>query len=110
MAENSASSPFLLALTTLPSKSDADALAQALIEKRLAACINLMPVQSHFRWEGAPRKESEVLMLIKTTQAQLKVLQQQVLSSHPYQLPEFITLPITGGSEAYLKWMQSETV
>ena len=96
----------ILALTTVSSESQARSLARQLVENRLAACVNQVHVASTYRWKGALEEEPEILLLIKTTRARQTDLQEVLLEAHPYELPEFITLPITGGLEPYLKWLQ----
>ena len=96
---------YILAMTTVSSESQARRLAEQLVENRLAACVNQVRVDSVYRWKGALEAEAEVLLLIKTTRARQEDLRQALLRAHPYELPEFITLPITGGSTAYLKWL-----
>jgi periplasmic divalent cation tolerance protein len=105
-----ADSDYVLVLTTLPADSDAGAFAQALVEDRLAACVNLLPVmESVFRWEGNIDRESERQLLIKSSRARLVALWDRVRALHPYEVPEFIVLPIVDGNAAYLKWMGEAT-
>lgn len=96
----------ILALTTVSGEPQARDLARQLVESRLAACVNQVRVASTYRWRGAVEEEPEILLLIKTTRARQADLQDALLEAHPYELPEFITLPITDGSEPYLKWLQ----
>lgn len=96
----------ILALTTVSDELQARDLARQLVENRLAACVNQVRVASTYSWKGAVEEEPEILLLIKTTRARQADLQNALLEAHPYELPEFITLPITDGSEPYLKWLQ----
>ncbi len=96
----------ILALTTVSGEPQARDLARQLVESRLAACVNQVRIASTYRWKGALEEEPEILLLIKTTRARQADLQDALQQAHPYELPEFITLPITGGSEPYLAWLQ----
>ena len=96
----------ILALTTVSGEPQARDLARQLVESRLAACVNQVRVASTYSWKGAVEEVPEILLLIKTTRARQADLQNALLEAHPYELPEFITLPITDGSEPYLKWLQ----
>jgi periplasmic divalent cation tolerance protein len=87
----------------------ADKFAIALKEK-LIACANLVPkVESHYWWQGKVEHGTEVLMILKTTQAALTRLEKLVLSEHPYDTPEFLVLPVNSGTERYLKWLSDST-
>lgn len=100
----------LLVLTNLPDAASADALAAALIEARLAACVNILaPCRSVYRWNGAVEQASEVPMLIKTTEDRYAALEAAIRTQHPYELPEIIALPITRGLPDYLAWVDTET-
>lgn len=100
------STGYVLAMTTMPDETQARRLAKQLVEERLAACVNRVRVDSTYRWKGEVEAEPEVLLLIKTTRDRQADLQKALLDAHPYELPEFIVLPVAGGSEAYLKWLQ----
>lgn len=99
-------SEYVLVLTTLPADSDAAAFAEALVAARLAACVNLLPImQSVYRWQGTVEQESERQVLIKTSRLRVDALWQRLRDLHPYEVPEFIVLPIVDGSDAYLTWL-----
>ena len=100
------SSECILAMTTITDEAQAQRLARQLVESRLAACVNRIRVDSTYRWEGELAQEPEVLLLIKSTRAREEALRAAVLDAHPYELPEFVCLPITGGSEPYLRWLR----
>jgi periplasmic divalent cation tolerance protein len=103
-------SDHLLVLCTCPGNTVAAEIATALIEQELAACVNRVTgVKSWFRWEGHLDQEEEVLLLIKTTAARFAELEAMVRRLHPYDVPELIGIPITVGSEAYLKWIGDAT-
>ena len=96
-----------LVLVTAPDMAAARMLTQWVLERRLAACVNLLPeVQSHFWWEGKIDTSSEVLMLIKTTVAHIATLEQAILERHPYDTAEFVVLSPSGVTEKYLRWIQ----
>ncbi|MBK7662917.1 MAG: divalent-cation tolerance protein CutA [Sterolibacteriaceae bacterium] len=99
----------LLVLSNLPDRDAADALARALIERRLAACVNILsPCRSVYRWRGAVEQADEVPLLIKTTRARYAELEAAMRALHPYEVPEIIALPLTGGLPAYLDWVAAE--
>lgn len=97
---------YILVLCTCPEDVVAARIANALVEERLAACVNrLSRMSSTYRWEGKVRTETEALLLIKTVDRLRDRLTQRIQELHPYELPEVITLPIEGGSERYLAWL-----
>ena len=101
---------YVLVLSTLPGDTDAGAFARALVEDRLAACVNLLPLmESVFRWEGRIDRDTERQMLIKTARERVPALWERVRALHPYDVPEFIVLPIVDGNAAYLKWLAEAT-
>jgi periplasmic divalent cation tolerance protein len=100
----------LLVLTNLPDRTAAEMLANALIEARLAACVNILPpCRSIYRWQGAVEAADEVPLLIKTSEARYAALETAIRALHPYELPELIAVPITHGLPAYLAWVAAET-
>ena len=105
-----AETQYVVVLTTLPADADAAAFGTALVEERLAACVNLLaPMQSVYRWQGRVDQESERQLVIKTSRLRLDALWERVRTLHPYDVPEFIVLPIVDGSEAYLRWIGDST-
>jgi periplasmic divalent cation tolerance protein len=100
----------LLVITNLPDVASAQKLAHALVEQRLAACVNLLPaVQSVYRWNNAIEEAAEVMLMIKTTMTRYATLEQAIQALHPYELPEVIALPVSAGLPAYLGWIAQET-
>ena len=98
-----------LVLTTIGLKDAAERLAQQLVERRLAACVNIVgPIRSVYRWKDKIEHEQEYLLLIKTTAAQTERLQAALRELHPYELPECVELAIDGGTEQYLAWLAGE--
>jgi periplasmic divalent cation tolerance protein len=103
-------SDYVIVLTTLPADVDAAAIADALVDARLAACVNLLPVmQSTYRWQGAIEHDSERQVVIKTTRLCVEALWEKVRDLHPYDVPEFVVIPIVDGNEAYLSWIGEAT-
>ncbi|WP_019139695.1 divalent-cation tolerance protein CutA [Noviherbaspirillum massiliense] len=100
----------LLVLTNLPDMQTAQAMARALVDQHLAACVNILPaVHSVYRWQGAVEEADEVTLLIKTQQVRYAELEAAIKSVHPYELPEIIALPTSGGLPQYLAWIAQET-
>lgn len=100
----------VLALTTLPATADADAFARTLVEERLAACVNVLPLmQSTYRWQGNVHRDDERQVVIKTWQDRVDDLQARVRALHPYEVPEWLVVETTAGSEPYLAWLKAET-
>jgi periplasmic divalent cation tolerance protein len=98
-----------LMLTTIGSKDGAERLAQQLVERRVAACVNIVgPIRSVYRWKQKIEHEEEYLLLIKTTAARVADLQAAFPELHPYELPECVELAVDGGSEQYLTWLVGE--
>ncbi|PYR73179.1 MAG: divalent-cation tolerance protein CutA [Acidobacteria bacterium] len=101
---------YVLVLTTLPGDADAPSFAQALVAERLAACVNVLPpMQSVYRWEGRVERETERQVIIKTTRDRTLALWERVRELHPFEVPEFIVLPIVDGNDAYLRWIGEST-
>lgn len=101
----------LLVITNCPDEQSANAIALALVEAKLAACVNILPrVQSVYRWQGVVESASEIPLLIKSTVNNYPALEAAIRAHHPYDLPEIIALPITQGLPAYLNWVAAETV
>ena len=100
----------LLVITTLPDLAAGERLAVSLVERGLAACVNIgPPIRSVYRWEERLEKETEVMLTIKTSRERYPQLEKAIVESHPYELPEVIAVPITGGLNAYLAWIQTCT-
>ncbi len=101
----------IIVLTTLPNGEIAATIARALVEKRLAACVNILaPCHSVYRWHGQIETQSEVPLLIKTEDGRFAALEAELRRLHPYELPEIVSLPIVKGSAAYLTWIAGETL
>ena len=100
----------LVVLVTVPSREAGEAMAEALVGERLAACVNLCgPVRSIYRWKEEICRDDEHLMVIKTTRARYAALESRVRALHTYEVAEVIALPIEQGAPAYLAWLRGET-
>lgn len=102
--------PVLIAYCTCPDAASADAIAAALVEERLAACVNALPgARSTYRWQGRVEHAHEVLLMIKTTRARLDAVTARVRALHPYELPEVIAVEAAGGLAPYLHWVAEQS-
>jgi len=100
----------LLVLTNLPDRAAAERIADLLVERRLAACVNILaPCRSVYRWKGAVQHDEEHPMLIKTTAERYPAMEAAIREAHPYELPEIVAVPIERGLPAYLDWVAAET-
>jgi periplasmic divalent cation tolerance protein len=99
----------VIVLTALGAPRDAERIARALVDERLAACVNVVPgVVSIYRWKGAVEQETELLLVIKTVAERVDALKARLLELHPYELPEVVVIPIGGGHGAYLEWIAQQ--
>ena len=100
---------FQIVLVTCGSMAEARKIAKTVVEKRLAACVNILggTVESVYQWKGKVEKAKERLLLIKTSPKLVEKLDQEVLRLHSYETPEFLAIPIAGGSEKYLAWLKN---
>jgi periplasmic divalent cation tolerance protein len=93
-------------LCTVGSAEDAERIADALVDRGLAACVNVVPgVTSFYRWKGKTARDAEWLMVMKTTAGRFEALREALVDLHPYDLPEIIALPIERGHTPYLEWI-----
>jgi periplasmic divalent cation tolerance protein len=96
----------VVVLTTVGADFDARALAHALVDARLAACVNIVPgVHSVYRWEGRVTGDDEQLLVMKTTGERVDALREELFRRHPYDVPEFVVLPVESTSDAYGTWL-----
>ena len=104
-------SEYVLVLTTLPGDADAAAFGRTLVEERMAACVNLLPLmESIYRWDGATQHDTERQVFIKTSRERVVALWERLRDLHPYDVPEFIVLSIVDGNDAYLRWIGESTL
>ena len=100
----------LVVLCTCPDEASAARIAHALVEERLAACVNRVPgVRSTYRWKDAVHEDSEVLLVIKTAEDRFEALRERVVALHPYELPELVAVKVAAGSAPYLRWVERES-
>jgi periplasmic divalent cation tolerance protein len=102
---------FIVVFVTAGSSAEGERLARALVEERLAACVNrVAAVQSVYRWEGQVEESAEELLVIKTRAELFAALEKRVRELHSYAVPEVIALPIINGSESYLRWLGEQVL
>ena len=101
---------FVVVLVTTGSAEEGRRIGHAMVEERLAACVNVVgPIRSIYRWEGAVEEADEHLLVMKARTADVSALTARVRALHSYDVPEVVALPLTGGSEAYLAWLAAAT-
>jgi periplasmic divalent cation tolerance protein len=99
----------IVVLSTCSSAEEAERLARALVESRVAACVNVVPaVRSFYRWKGAVENESEHLLIIKSSRVLFDGLRLELEKAHSYEIPELIAIPIVDGALNYLNWLDTE--
>jgi periplasmic divalent cation tolerance protein len=99
----------IVVLSTCKSAEEAAQIARALVEKKLAACVSVMPaVRSFYRWKGVVEDEQESLLVIKSSRGLFDQLRVEIEKLHSYEVPEVIAVPIVDGSEGYLEWLERE--
>jgi len=100
----------IVVLVTCPSAEVGEKIARALVEERLAACVNLIPqIASVYRWEGKVVLDGETLLVIKTRRTRFSSLATRITALHPYSVPEIIALPLETGARPYLAWLAEST-
>ena len=98
----------IVVVSTCSSEEEAERLARMLVERRLAACVNVIArARSFYRWQGAIESAEEFLLVIKSSQGLFVQLRDALATEHSYEVPEIIALPVVDGSEAYLKWIEA---
>ena len=101
---------FVIVLTTLPADGDAEQFASRLVEEKLAACVNVLPaMRSVYRWKNVVERADERQCVIKTTAQCIGPLETLLRTLHPYDVPEFVVIPIIQGSAPYLSWLSDST-
>ena len=100
----------VIVITTIGNTTNSSELASILVTERLAACVNVMgEMESVYRWKGAIETDRERMLIIKTTAERLPALKTRLHEVHSYEVPEFLVLPVVGGSEQYLNWVREST-
>ena len=102
-------SGYATVLSTAGSKEEAQRLARGLVEAKLAACVQLVPIESVYVWDGAVQDDAEVLLLIKTRRSCFAAIREFVEANHSYDTPELICLDIVDGAKGYLDWIGANT-
>jgi periplasmic divalent cation tolerance protein len=101
---------YIQVMTTTAAKADAQRIAGALVQERLAACVQVLgPIESTYRWQGAVETAEEWLCLIKSRRELFPQIEEAIRRNHPYQVPEILAIPVVAGSAAYLAWLENET-
>jgi periplasmic divalent cation tolerance protein len=101
---------YVQVFTTVEKREDADRIASTVVNRRLAACAQILgPIHSTYWWKGKVEEAGEWLLMMKTRQDLFSALEKEIRTIHPYEVPEIIALPIVAGSESYLKWIEEET-
>jgi periplasmic divalent cation tolerance protein len=99
---------FRIVFVTAPDLKTARRLARAALKARLIACANLIPkIESHYRWQGKIERGAEILLILKTTVSRLAKLEKLIVFEHSYDTPEFLVLPLDGGNQRYLDWIDA---
>lgn len=102
-------SDYCVVTVTCATRADAEGLAAGILEKRLAACVQLTEITSFYEWEGRLHQNPEVLMLIKTRRDLYPALESFIVRHHAYEVPEIVQIPVENGLEAYLGWIDEVT-
>lgn len=96
-------------LTTVPNREEAQLIARLLIDEKLAACVQLLPVESFYVWQGKTQNEAEILLLVKTRSALFDPAIARIKAVHSYSVPEIVAMPFTAGFAGYLDWIDTVT-
>ena len=96
-------------LTTTPNREEAATIAKLLIEEKLAACVQLLPIESFYAWQGKTQNEAEILLLVKTRSALFEQAIARIKAAHSYTVPEIVALPFSAGFAGYLDWIGEVT-
>lgn len=100
----------ILILTTAPADARAEEIARVLVDERLAACVNVgAPMISIYRWQGSVAREAESQLVIKTTRDRVAAVETRLRTLHPYELPEFLVMPVGAASQPYADWVSAQT-
>jgi len=100
---------YCIIYSTVGSQEEADKIANVLLETRTAACVQMIPIVSAYRWKGKIERANEILLSIKTTDALYLRVEELIRQNHSYEVPQIVKLPITAGLQEYLNWISEET-
>lgn len=100
---------YAIVLVTASSQAEANAIAQALVEAKLAACVSFTPIHSIYTWQGKTESAEEWQLVIKTELSQFPALETKIRQLHSYEVPEIVAIPLVAGSEPYLRWITHQT-
>lgn len=100
---------YCVIFTTTGNVEEADRLAKGLISGKLAGCVQIQEITSHYSWKGNVQKEKEYLLLIKTRASLYPKIETFILQTHPYEVPELLKIPVEAGFETYLNWINEQT-
>ena len=106
----SVASDYGVLLTTVPSREEATKIAKLLIDEKLAACVQLLPIESFYVWQGKTQNEAEILLLVKTRSALFDPAIARIKAVHSYGVPEIVAMPFTAGFGGYFDWIGENTV
>jgi periplasmic divalent cation tolerance protein len=101
--------PFCIVQTTVGEEAEAETIAQSLLEKRLAACVQIFPITSHYVWKGALKKSGECVLAIKARREDFEAIREAIRALHSYELPEILATPVIAGDAAYFNWIGEQT-
>ena|SRR5579863_2617026 len=100
---------YAVLLTSLPDRVAAQKLAEALVSRRLAACVQMLPIESVYEWKGKMEESTEILLICKIRREDYAEAESLILSQHTYEIPEVVMLPIEAGASGYLAWLEKVT-
>jgi periplasmic divalent cation tolerance protein len=98
-----------IVMTTVPDEAQAEKMAKAVLEARLAACVQIQGIKSYYWWNGAINNDAEQLVFFKTSADKYGALEEAILANHSYDTPEILRVPVTAGLQKYLRWIEKET-
>lgn len=96
-------------MTAVKDRAEAEILAEALLDARAAACVQELPIHSHYRWKGKTHSDPEILPLVKTVADRVDLAIDTIKANHSYEVPEVLVMPVVRGLDAYVQWMWDET-
>lgn len=97
---------YCMVITTCSGKDEAEKIIRHLLEEKLAACVQVFPIHSHYRWKGSIHEDDEIILLIKAMTVHYEEIEESIRRNHGYEVPEIIQVPITAGLDGYLNWIK----